>query len=426
MVSKRPTSGIATVRRSFLKTAAGSAALAGFAGCLSTDSSDEAVRIGHLTSLSGPYATIGEFVTTGAEMAVSELNDAGGIDGRDVELIKKDDETDQTAAIQRTRELVEDENVHLVSNVISSGVSLAVSSECADLGVPYLSTINGTDRLTGEDCNQYTFRTNSQAPQASFACMKYLVEERDVESVYIIGSDYAWGHAVRDFTELQLEQLGLDPEEAIEGTEFVPLDEDDYSSQITNAIDSGADVCWSILAGTPAVQFLTQARDFGLSEEMLISGPTINQVDHLRSLGEDAVGVVGGSRWSFAVDKERSTDFTQNYLDEHGELPHVFAAEGYIGVHAFAEAVRAAESPDPDDVVETWPGLTWDTLDNDDTVMRECDHQAMVPFYITEIVNESEYDGPFAGEADSGVYPQVVAEYGEEMFRDCSETGCNL
>jgi branched-chain amino acid transport system substrate-binding protein len=426
MTADNPISGGATARRNFLKAAAAGAAITGTAGCLGSGGGSDTVRIGNLTSRSGPYATLGEFATTGAEMAVQELNQNDGIGGRDVELITKDTQTDQTTAIQRTRELIEDENVHLVTNVISSSVSLAASSECANLGVPFLSTINGTELLTGGDCNEYTFRTNSQAPQAAYACMKYLVEERDVNSIYIVGSDYAWGQAVQSFTEQALTELGLDPDEAIVGSELVPLDTSDYSTQITNATDSGADVCWSILAGTPAVQFLSQAGNFGLGEEMLISGPTINQVDHLRSLGDDAHGVVGGSRWSYSVDKPRSTDFTQAYLDEHGELPHVFAAEAYIGVHAFAEAVQTAESPDPESVIETWPGFTWDTIDNDGTVMRECDHQAMVPFYITEIVNENEYNGPYAGETDAGVYPQVVAEYGEEMFRDCEETGCNL
>lgn len=426
MVLENPTSGRATARRTFLKTAAAGAAVTGLAGCLGENGDADTVRIGNLTSLSGAYATLGEFATSGAEMAVEELNESGGIDGMNVELITKDDENDQTEAIQGTRSLIEDENAHLVTNVISSATSLAVSSECADLGVPYLSTINGTERLTGDDCNPYTFRTNSQAPQAAFACMEYLVEERGMESFYIIGSDYAWGHAVREFTEQQLEQLGLNPEEAIVDTEFVPLGEEDYSTRITNAIDSEADVCWSILAGTPAVQFLSQADDYGLGQEMLISGPTINQVDHLRALGAEAEGVVGGSRWSFSVDKPRSTDFTERYLERYEELPQVFAAEAYIGVHAFAEAVQAAGSPQPDAVIDAWPGLTWDTIDNDGTVMRECDHQAMVPFYVTEIVNGDEYDGPFAGESDSGVYPQVVAEYGEESFRDCETTGCNL
>lgn len=421
-----PIPEVATARRNFLKTAATGATIAGFAGCLQSGGSSDTVRIGNLTSRSGPYATLGEFATSGAEMAVAELNENGGIGGREVELITKDTETSQTTAIQRTRELIENENAHLVTNVISSSVSLAVSSECSKLGVPFLSTINGTPKLTGADCNEYTFRTNSQAPQASFACMKYLVEERGVESFYIIGSDYAWGEAVREYTGRQLENLGLNPDDAIVDTELVPLDENDYSSYITNAMDSGADVCWSIVAGTPAVQFLSQARDFGLGEEMLISGPTINQVDHLRSLGSGAEGVVGGSRWSFSVDKPRSTEFTQAYLDEHGEMPHVFATEGYIGVHAFAEAVEAAESPDPESVIGTWPGMTWDSIDKDGAVMRECDHQAMVPFYITEVVDESEYDGPFAGEFEAGVYPKVVAEYGDEMFRDCSATGCNL
>lgn len=419
-----PIRGSYTNRRSILKAAATGTAAATLAGCLGDDD-DDVVRIGNVTSLSGAYATLGEFATTGVELAVDELNENGGIDGREVEVVTKDDENDQTEAIRATRELIEDDNVHLVTNVISSATSLAVSAECADLGVPYLSTINGTERLTGEDCNSYTFRTNSQAPQAAFACMQYLVEERDMETFYIIGSDYAWGHAVRDFTEQQLEELGLDPDEAIVDTEFAPLEEEDYSTRITNAINSGADVCWSILAGTPAVQFLSQGDDYGLGDEMLISGPTINQVDHLRSLGEDAVGVVGGSRWAYSVDKPRSTEFTEKYLDEHGELPQVFAAEAYIGANAFAAAVEEAGTVDPDTVVDTWPGLTWDTLDKDGTEMRECDHQAMVPFYITEIVSEDEYDGPFAGEAEEGVYPEVQAEYGDEMFRDCDATGCD-
>lgn len=189
---------------------------------------------------------------------------------------------------------------------------------------------------------------------------------------------------------------------------------------------SGADAGYCALSGTPAIRFLTQANNLGLLQQIHLSGVTFAQVDHIRALGADMQGVSSVARWVFTSEEEGSKKFVKDYLDEYGQYPHVFAGMGYQGLDAYQAVVSEAGSTNPDDVVSTWPGLSWNGVRGELT-MRECDHQTMAPVPIVEVVSESEYNGPLKGEGEIDSYPSIVKTINPETaYRSCEETGCSL
>lgn len=445
-------------RRTFIKTTLGSGAAVGLAGCFqpaddtggtdtptsdgggggggggqstptktTSQSGSDTIKIGLTETLSGPYASLGEFNLEGFEMKVEDINANGGILGREVELFVEDDELSGDVAVQAVRKHVDRNDVDFIMGVPSSGVSLAVAPVAAELGVPFISTVNGTGRLTGDLCNRYTFRVNNNAPQGSRAMTRYLMNDRGFESLYFVGSDYSWPQSVLEEVRKELDVLGYDPDTVIRGAEFAPLDTQDYSSYITNMSSSGADAGMCIFAGTPAVRYLSQGRNFGLMQQMHLSGTTLAQVDHLRPLGADVRGISSVARWTFTLDTPGNNEWVSAYIEENDLAPQNFTASAWQGLHAVQQVVEEAETVEADAFIDTFEGFTWEDPFEGEFSMRACDHQASNPEYMVEVQSRDEYDGLYKNDLDMEVFPNVVREFQPDtIMRTCEETGCTL
>lgn len=399
----------------------------GGGGSTGGSSSGNTLKIGLPSTISGAYASLGEFNNEGFRLKAEELNSNGGVLGKDVELIVEDNELSGDTAVQNVRKLVNEDNVDLIMGVPSSGVSLAVAPVAEELGVPFISTVNGTGRLTGEDCNPYVFRVNNNAPQGSRAMTRYLMEDRGFETLAFVGSDYAWPQSVLRYVRSELETLGYNPDDVIQSSEFASLDTQDYSSYITTMANSGADAGMCIFAGTPAVRYLSQARNFGLMDQMHLSGTTLAQVDHLRPLGEDVRGISSVARWTFTLDTPGNNEWVSNYISEHGRAPQNFTASAWQGLTVVSQVLEEAGSVNADDFISTFEGYTWEDPSEGEFHMRAEDHQATNPEYMVEIVSESEWDGDYAGDVETNVFPNIVREFQPDtVMRTVEETGCSL
>ncbi|MCY4729937.1 ABC transporter substrate-binding protein [Natronomonas gomsonensis] len=390
-------------------------------------SSEDTLKIGLPSTISGAYASLGEFNNEGFRLKAEQLNRNGGILGKEVELFVEDNELSGDTAVQNTRKLVNEDDVDLIMGVPSSGVSLAVAPVAEELGVPFISTVNGTGRLTGDLCNRYVFRVNNNAPQGARAMTRYLMEDRGFETLSFVGSDYAWPQSVLEYVRSELETLGYNPDDVIQSSEFAPLDTQDYASYITSMTNSGADAGMAIFAGTPAIRFLTQARNFGLMDEMHISGTTLAQVDHMRPVGEDMRGISSVARWTFTLDTPGNNEWVSNYISENGRAPQNFTASAWQGLTAVANVIEEAGSVDPDDFISTFEGYTWEDPFEGEFTMRAEDHQASNPEYMVEVVSESEWDGNYVGDVETTVFPNIVREFQPDtVMRSTDETGCSL
>jgi branched-chain amino acid transport system substrate-binding protein len=425
-------------RRAFMRSA-GAIGVLGLAGCAQESSEGTSteggggstggntLKIGLSNPLSGSYASLGEFNAEGFRLKAEQLNENGGVLGKQVELFVEDNELSGDQAAQDVRKLVNENDVDLLMGSVSSGISLAIAPVAEELGVPFISTVNGTGRLTGDLCNPYVFRVNNNAPQGSRAMTRYLMEERGFETLAFIGSDYAWPESVLTFVRTELETLGYNPDDVIQSSEFAPLDTQDYSSYITTMANSGADVGVCIFSGTPAVRFLSQARNFGLMDEMHLSGVTLAQADHLRPLGEDVRGISSVARWTFTIDTPGNNEWVSNYVSEHGRAPHNFTAAAWQGLTAVTQVLEESGSTNADDFISTFEGYTWEDPFEGEFTMRAEDHQAMNPEYMVEIVTEDEWDGDYAGDVETTVFPNIVREFQPDtIMRTVEETGCSL
>jgi branched-chain amino acid transport system substrate-binding protein len=253
------------------------------------------------------------------------------------------------------------------------------------------------------------------------------MEDRGFETLAFVGSDYAWPQSVLEYVRSELEKLGYTPDDVIQSAEFAPLDTQDYASYITTMASSGADAGMCIFAGTPAVRFLSQARNFGLMGQMHLSGTTLAQVDHLRPLGEDVQGISSVARWTFTLDTPGNNEWVSNYISENGRAPQNFTAAAWQGLSVVADVLEEAGSVNADDFISTFEGYTWEDPFEGEFTMRAEDHQASNPEYMVEIVSESEWDGDYVGDVETSVFPNIVRTFeSDTIMRTVEETGCSL
>src|SRR5690349_22956121 len=149
-------------RRTIVKGALAGAATTGLAGFpfVSYGQSD-VIRIGHLTPRTGFLGTLGEFAVQAADMAVAEINAAGGVNGRKIELLKEDSVNPQTASTKAER-MVERDKVACIIGEISSASCLTISQVAARNKMLFVNTGGNSDALRGESCNRYMFHVEHQ------------------------------------------------------------------------------------------------------------------------------------------------------------------------------------------------------------------------------------------------------------------------
>src|SRR6185436_13608150 len=158
------------------------------------------IKIAFLSSLSGPFTPWGINVRDGMKLAIAEVNAAGGVNGRPLVLVERDDRNNANEGVTAFKYLVEREGIVAAGGVISSDVGLAVSREAEAQKVPLFLTMSGSHIILRKD-SRFTFRTCLPAAPMSMDYIAGLIRERKYTRVGVIVADYAWGHAIRESVE---------------------------------------------------------------------------------------------------------------------------------------------------------------------------------------------------------------------------------
>lgn len=191
------------------------------------EASGEPIRIGMLTSLTGPFTAWGVQVQAAMNMAADEINAEGGINGRPIEIVEADDQNNPETAVSELERMVEQDGVVAVGGVISSDVGLATARTAEEMGVPlFMVKAGAAEILTPE--SRFTFRTClPAAPMVAQPVAQY-VEDEGFERVGAIIADYAWGQSVRASLEDQIGSL----EGVEQQIEVAPIGEQDFTTYL--------------------------------------------------------------------------------------------------------------------------------------------------------------------------------------------------
>jgi len=249
-------------RRSVIGAGAtiGVAAAAGRIG-LPARAQDGAVRVGAVLPFSGGLELFGEQARLGLDLAVAEINAAGGIRGRPLELLYEDNQTDPKRSVELARRLIQRDQVVAITGPITSNARDAMAPTMARMRTPLLYATN----YEGGACDRFLFSFNTVPNQELERLIPHL-HETVGERYYMFGADYVWPQKMFEAAEAIVADLGGETL----GVEFTPWGVKEFAPVIRRIAESGAEVLLFALPGADGITFIKQAEDFGLLEQVTV------------------------------------------------------------------------------------------------------------------------------------------------------------
>ncbi len=362
-------------RRAVLAGAATGLALAGRRAAAAA----EPVRIGIPTPLTGPYADVGNQAKRAIIFAVEEANAAGGVDGREVQLRFLDTEAKADLARQQAEKLALS-GFNLLAATQTSGESLAIGPMLLRWNAMYVCTIAKANAITGASCSPRMFRVNHPDYSDAAAVRPWLAGRRE-ETWAVVAADTAWGRdAGKSFV-----RTAVALNRRIVSEDYTPFGTNDYAPYIQKVKDAAAQGLWVALSGRDAINFGTQAKQFGLFDGLVVGGVSFVTDNTVKAMGEIAKGVWGVINYSSTLDTPENQAFVANWAKKYPAMtPSNFEGETYIGMQVIFQAVRKAGSVAPADICKAMAGAMFDTILGQRLMRRE-DHQLVVPNFFGQV-----------------------------------------
>lgn len=370
-----------TFTRTTLSALAAAACLAPIIAAAQTAAAPGAIKIGVVTPLSGTYAGIGQQVKWGLDLAASQINAAGGVAGRKLELIYEDEEANPAVATQKAEKLFQVNKVDFLTGTVNSGSTLAVGQVAERNNKLIATTVSFSDAITADKCSPNVFRVNARAGMQSAALADWMAKEKPQANVFYLGPDYEMGRSTVAAFKSAAEAKGS----KTVGEVYAPLDNKDYSPFFGQMRSSKPTVIYTSVAGNDTVRLFNQMSEFGLARNVQVvgaSGTVTSQ--NLAAIGKAAEGFVTGVGYSASIDTPENKKFVAEFEAASKTKPDLYGADSYGVLFFYKAAVEKAKSVDTDKVREAMRGLQWSTPQGLKT-LRAGDHQAMQDMYAVRV-----------------------------------------
>ena len=337
------------------------------------------IKVGVVTPLSGSYAPIGKQVRWGAELAVKEINAAGGVKGRPFELLFEDEEANPPVAVRKSEKLLQQDKVDLLTGTVNSGSTLAVGQLAERNGRILVTTVSYATSITGPQCNPNVFRVNANAYMQSNALTGWLTKNVPGKRYFFIGPDYEMGRSTISAFQADIKRLG--------GTEvgasFPPLGAKDFTPYIGQIRAGRPDVIMTATAGNDTVRLLTQLKEYGILDGKLVLAGAVTQ-ENIGAMGGAGEGFLSAAGYSIDINSAANKKFVDAFRAEFKNDPDLFAADTYGLFFLFKQAIEKAGSTEADKLRPAMEDMSWDTPQGKKTI-RKGDHQAIVDMVVVQV-----------------------------------------
>src|ERR1700674_5725101 len=362
------------------------AALAGalFAGSFGSASAQQTIRIGELNSYKAQPAFL-EPYKKGLDLAVEEVNAAGGVLGKKLELVSRDDGGNPGDAVRVAEELVTRESLNVLAGTFLSNVGLAVTEFAGKNKVFFLAAEPLTDKITWQNGNRYTFRLRSSTyMQVAMLMPDIVAASRKRWAVVYPNFEYGQS-AVAAFKSL------LTARQA--GVEFVteqapPLGKVDAGAVVQAIDDAKPDAIFNVLFGGDLAKFVREGNTRGVFKNRTVVSLLSGEPEYLDPLKDDApVGwVVTGYPWDKIKTPEHKA-FVDAYQKKYNDYPRLGSVVGYVTMKSLAAGIAGAGSTDTEKLIGAFKGLKVDSPFGPFTY-RASDHQATMGAFVGTIALE--------------------------------------
>ncbi|WP_186388295.1 ABC transporter substrate-binding protein [Stappia sp. TSB10P1A] len=356
-------------------TAAAVALLSASTAALAAD----AIKIGEINHYKR-MAAFAEPYKKGIELALKEVNAAGGVLGRPLEFIFRDDDGKPGDAVKIAEELMTRDGVVMLTGTILSNVGLAISSYAGEKGYIYLASEPLADDLVWKSGNPYTFRLRTST-YVQAAILAEQAAKTDAIRYATIAPNYAYGTAaVAAFKE---SLTRLKPEVEFVTEQWPALFKIDAGAEVQALEASKPDAIYNVTFGTDLQKFVREGTTRGLFEGRTVYGLLTGEPEYLEPLGAEAPEgwIVTGYPWyGFTSGPEKV--FVDSYMAAFpGETPKIGSIVGYMTVQSIAALIEKAGSTETPALLEAFKDLTLDTPMGEVTY-RALDHQSTMGAYL--------------------------------------------
>jgi branched-chain amino acid transport system substrate-binding protein len=292
------------------------------------------IKIGFVSTFSGPQAVIGNDMKNSAELALEHLG--GKMAGQTVTMVYEDDQFKPEVGKQKTDKLIEQDKVNLVTGYIWSNVLLASYKSVVDANTILISANAGPSQLAGDQCNENFFSVSWQNDQTPMA-MGEALNRRGVKSIYTMSPNYAAGRDMAAGVKATFKGQ-------VVGEDYTKWpDQLDFSAELSKVRAAKPDALFVFYPGAHGVQILTQYEQSGLKGVVpLYTAYTIDALS-LPLQKEAALGVLGTQHWVNDMDNAANKKFVGDFKKKHGTYPSFYGQESYDAIMLIASAVEGVK-----------------------------------------------------------------------------------
>jgi len=374
------------------------------------------IKIGSVYILSGFAATYGKFAKNGLNLAVHEINKAGGVLGRPLKVTFEDSRAKPPVALRAFRKLVYEEKVDALIGLDSSGVALSVVPVLKELKTPLIITHAATPDVTGKKCNRYAFRVSANLNQNVQVAAR-IAAKTGAQKWTTIGPDYAFGHQTWEYFQKYLK--AINPKATfMKTTAFPKIATEDYTPYITTIMSAKPDGVVISLWSGDLINFVRQASKLGFFKAKFKVLMTLGAATEVLYALKDKMptGVWVGTRyWFLANNSKVNKKFIASYKKKYHAYPSYNAQDSYAAVYVLKAAIEKAGKVSKEAIVKALEGLKVE-VPVGKLWIRPGDHQALLDVSWGKTAADAKY--PIR------ILKPIVTFKGADITPKVSETGC--
>ena len=354
-------------RRKVLQAGAALTAL-GFPAIVRSQS--DKIKIGHLTPLTGFLGALGEYAVKGIRMATEEINAAGGVMGRQLDVMSEDSVNPATASIKAQR-MLERDGVEFLMGEINSASAQTIMQVAARNKKLFLQIGARSDVLRGKNCNRYTFHVDIPVTVMVNAAGQALLRDGHIKGkrIFALTSDYLFGHDLAKAAKAFIAANGG----TIVGDELTATDTTDFSPFLLKIRQAKPDLVATNLGGNQVTNFVKQYAEFGLPYP--IAGFNLNTADAWAA-GDGNLAGFWPTVWHHDLDTPGSKEFVSKFRQKYAKPPENHAWIEYVSLKIMAQAMNATKSVDTEKLIKFFESQAeFDLLKARKGYFRSWDHQ---------------------------------------------------
>ncbi len=289
------------------------------------------VKVGFLSTLSGPGAGLGVDIRDGFKLAIK--HQGGKLGGLPAEVLIADDQQKPEVAQQVTEKFLKKDKVDFMTGIVFSNIMLAAGQPIFDSKTFFISANAGPSQYAGDQCNPYFFNVAWQNDNLHEAVGKY-VNDKGFKNVVLVAPNYPGGKdAMVGFKRFYKGKVG----EEI----YTKLGQLDYAAELTQIRSLKPDAVFFFLPGGMGINFVKQFVAAGLSADTQLFAPGFSaDEDVIKAVGAPMLGMFNSSHWAHDMDNPENKRFVADFQKEFGRLPSLYASQGYDAALLIDAAVR--------------------------------------------------------------------------------------